>query len=158
MDFLSNFLLDSENVAGGSNRGGSLSILKDGVCNEGASSESALAKSSTLPPVKRKALQGNTAGARIASGKTPETYPSSASNILRTLNAAKMSESNSFPNEHWPRSQNTGRSNMYEQKPKTRFIRVQYRRRVAVSFSNYGSESPVILAKFHSNREFDSAH
>ena len=78
--------------------------------------------------------------------------PKSASNILKTLNEAKLSET--AENEKVCGSQNALKSN--QQKIPSRQIRVPYRRRVAVSFSNYQSESPVVLSKFEPNKEFDS--
>ena len=79
--------------------------------------------------------------------------PKSALNILKTLNAAKLSEN--AENEHSSGSQTVSKFNI--QKTPARPVRMPYRRRVAVSFSNFQSESPVVLSKFEPNKEFDSS-
>ena len=131
-------------------------ILKDTLGNEGK--VSTIDKPPRLSPVKKKVLQNSTTCTTpVISVKTMEPSPNSASNILQTLNAAKLCEGGNISNEPGSRSQNIINTNIREQKPTTRHIRVPYRRRVAVSFSNYQSDSPVILSKFQSNRQFDSS-
>ena len=88
-----------------------------------------------------------------ASKLLEQPSPKSASNILKTLNAAKMSET--IENEKVFAAQSASRTN--QQRIPQRQIKVPYRRRVAVSFSNHHSESPVVLSKFESNKEFDSS-
>lgn len=79
--------------------------------------------------------------------------PKSASNILKTLSAAKMCEG--ADHEKSLGSQSASKFNL--QKTPARQVRIPYRRRVAVSFSNFQSESPVVLSKFEPNKEFDSS-
>ena len=136
---------------------GSISISKDSIeCNEGR--HNSLTKHPCVPPVKKKVMQSNTINIPVINVKSTEPSPQSAANILETLNAVKLGESVvNVTNEYAPRSQNITKTNIFGQKSTTRPIRVPYRRRVAVSFSNYQSDSPVILSKFKSNRQFDSS-
>ena len=112
--------------------------------------------------VKKKSSQSNNTSSCHSgtTNATPEPSPKGASTILKTLNAAKLSESAIVGSERASRSQqNTPKLNARELNaaPSSRApIRIPYRRRVAVSFSNYNSASPVILSKFKPNKEFDS--
>ena len=81
-----------------------------------------------------------------------------ASNILKTLNAAKLSTNTGMNMGQALGSQNTPKvGTVRDQKSPNRPIRAPHRRRVAVSFSNYQTgSSPVVLSKFQPNKEFDS--
>ena len=81
-----------------------------------------------------------------------------ASNILKTLNAAKLSTKTGMNMGQALGSQNTPKvGTVRDQKSPNRPIRAPHRRRVAVSFSNYQTgSSPVVLSKFQPNKEFDS--
>ena len=107
--------------------------------------------------IKKQLSQGNSSSSHVENVKINEQSPKSASTILKTLSAAKLCETAIVCNEQCSGSQNSKTNIQREHKLPNRQIKIPYRRRVAVSFSNYQSENPVTLSSFQANKEFDSS-